>query len=128
VVEQRFRKPSVAGSIPAIGSTSIANNNDISLGRVIMGRGEGRADRWGGNEVPPVDRKPPGRATQERPGEGEDGVAVEAGKHYDVEMDCATVADGKLDECIELPGKLIEMSGKLSKVRTDVFLVSVSSL
>ena len=27
VVEQRFRKPSVAGSIPAIGSTSIANKN-----------------------------------------------------------------------------------------------------
>ena len=36
-------------------------------------------------------------------------------------MDCATVADGKLDECIELPGKQIEMSGKLSIVRTDPF-------
>jgi hypothetical protein len=46
------------------------------------------------------------------------------GKHYDVEMDCATVADGKLDECIELPGKQIEMSGKLSIVRTDPFTES----
>jgi RHS repeat-associated protein len=47
---------------------------------------------------------------------------VEAGNHYDVEMDSATDADGKLDECIELPGKQIEMTGKLSKVRTDPFL------
>ena len=29
--------------------------------------------------------------------------------------------NGKLDECIKLPGKQIEMSGKLSKV-TDLFL------
>jgi hypothetical protein len=31
--------------------------------------------------------------------EGEGGAAVEAGKHYDVEMDCAAVAHGKLDAC-----------------------------
>ena len=38
-------------------------------------------------------------------------------------MDCATVADGKLDEFIELPDKQTEMSGKLSKVRADPFPV-----
>jgi len=32
----------------------------------------------------------------------------------DIEMDCATVADGNLDECLEMPGKQIKMSGKLS--------------
>ena len=37
-------------------------------------------------------------------------------------MDSATVADGKLDECIELPGKQIKMSGLLSKVRIDPFM------
>jgi hypothetical protein len=37
-------------------------------------------------------------------------------------MDCATVTDGKLDESIELPGKQIAISGKLSKVKTDLFL------
>jgi hypothetical protein len=37
-------------------------------------------------------------------------------KHYDVEMDRATVADGKLDEYIRLPGQPIEKSGKLSKL------------
>jgi hypothetical protein len=68
-----------------------------------------------------VGREQPGRATQERSGEGEDSVAVEDGKHYDVEMDCATIADGKLDECIKLPGKQFEMSGILSIVRTDPF-------
>jgi hypothetical protein len=34
-------------------------------------------------------------------------------------MDCATIADGKLDECVKLPGKQIEMSARLSKVKTD---------
>jgi len=36
-------------------------------------------------------------------------------------MDRAAVADGKLDKCIELFGKQIEMNRKLSKVRTDPF-------
>ena len=35
---------------------------------------------------------------------------------FDVEMDCVTVTDGELDECLQLPGKQIEMSIKLSKV------------
>jgi len=68
----------------------------------------------------------PGRAAQERSGKGEDRIAVEAGKHYDIEMDCATVADGKLDECIELPRQRIEMSKTLSKVRTRFRPVSDS--
>ena len=33
-------------------------------------------------------------------------------------MDCATVPDGNLDECLDLPGKQIEMSGFPSKVKT----------
>ena len=43
---------------------------------------------------------------------------IEDRKHYDIETDCATVSDGNLDECIELPGKQIEMNETLSIVRT----------
>jgi hypothetical protein len=36
-------------------------------------------------------------------------------------MDCATVAHGKLDACVELSGDDIEMTAKVSIVRTDTF-------
>ena len=62
-----------------------------------------------------------GEAAQGRSGEGEDRIAPEAGKHYDVEMDCATAAHGKLDACVELSGDNNEMKAKVSIVRTDPF-------
>ena len=62
-----------------------------------------------------------GEAAQGRSGEGEDSIAAEAGKHYDVEMDCAAVAHGKLDACVELSGDDNEMTAKVSIVRTDTF-------
>ena len=62
-----------------------------------------------------------GESAQGRSGEGEDGVAAEAGKHHDVEMDCATAAHGKLDACIELSGDDDEIKVKVSIVRTDPF-------
>jgi hypothetical protein len=50
---------------------------------------------------------------QRRPGAGEDGVAVEAGKYYDIAMDRATVGDGQLDQRIELSGEQSKMKGSV---------------
>jgi len=91
-------------------------------GATGIGGGEGGADSGGGNEMPAVDRNQFDKTAEGRPGKGEDRVAAEAGKHYDVEMDCATVADGKLDACVELPGEQREMNRKVSIVRTDPFM------
>jgi hypothetical protein len=83
--------------------------------------GEGGADRGGGIETAAMDGKEFGRTTEGRPREGEDGVATQTGNDYDIEMDCATVGDGQLDQRIELLGEQGKMSDKLSIVRTDPF-------
>ena len=69
-----------------------------------------------------------GEAAQGRSGEGEDSVATEAGKHYDVEVDCATAAHGKLDACVELSGDDNETKMKVSIVRTDPFMNRLTSI
>jgi hypothetical protein len=46
------------------------------------------------------------------------------GKHYDVEMDCATAAHGKLDTYVEQCGDDDEMNPKVSIVRTAPFTES----
>ena len=40
-------------------------------------------------------------------------------RHYDVEMDRAAAAHGKLDTCVKLSGDDNEMKAKVSIVRTD---------
>ena len=65
-----------------------------------------------------------GEAAQGGSGEGEDRVAPEAGKHYDVEMDRAAAVHGKLDACVELSGNGSKMKSKVSIVRTDPFTLS----
>jgi hypothetical protein len=50
-----------------------------------------------------------GEAAQGASVEGEAGVAPEAGKHYDIEMDRAAAAHGRLDTCVELSGDDNEM-------------------
>jgi hypothetical protein len=45
-------------------------------------------------------------------------VAAEAGKHYDVEMDRAAAANGKLDTCVELSGDDNEMKAKAPILRS----------
>ena len=90
-------------------------------GTAGIGGGEGGTDRVAGNEATTVDGKRYTGTAQGGCGEGEDRIAVEAGKYYDVEMDRAAVADGELDQCGQLPGEQGEMSRQLSIVWTDPF-------